>query len=77
MSDLAALKSDIEGCSRCSLCKWIPMAQIKSWRFAKVCPSVDRYNFHAYSGGGKLIASNSLLEGRCELDETLMELENA
>lgn len=74
MSNLSALKSDMEGCSRCSLCKWIPMAQIKSWRFAKVCPSVDRYNFHAYSGGGRLIASNSLLEERCELDETLMEI---
>jgi Fe-S oxidoreductase len=74
MSDLVALKSDMEGCSRCSLCKWIPMAQIKSWRFAKVCPSVERYNFHAYSGGGKLIAANSLLEGRCELDERLMEI---
>ncbi len=74
MQDLSALKNDMEGCSRCSLCKWIPMSQIKSWRFAKGCPSVERYSFHAYSGGGRMIASNSLLEGRCEMDETLMEI---
>jgi len=74
MNDLAALKNDMEGCSRCSHCKWVPMAQIKSWRFAKVCPSVDRYNFHAYSGGGKLIAANSILEGRSEITEAVMEI---
>lgn len=28
-------------CSRCSYCKWIPLDQIKSWRFAKGCPSVE------------------------------------
>jgi len=74
MRNLSAMKNDMEGCSRCSLCKWIPMAQIKSWRFAKVCPSVDRYNFHAYSGGGKMIASNSMLEGRSEMNEALMDI---
>src|SRR4030042_1976609 len=74
MNDLATLKSDMEGCSRCSHCKWVPMAQIKSWRFAKICPSVDRYNFHAYSGGGKLIASNSILEGRSEVTDPVMEI---
>ncbi len=74
MSRLAALKNDMEGCSRCSLCKWIPMAQIKSWRFAKVCPSVDRYNFHAFSGGGKMIIANSILEGRSELNEAISEI---
>lgn len=74
MNDLAALKSDMEGCSRCSHCKWVPMAQIKSWRFAKVCPSVDRFNFHAYSGGGRMIAANSILEGRSEINEAVMEI---
>jgi len=74
MSQLAALKNDMEGCSRCSICKWIPMAQIKSWRFAKVCPSIDLYNFHAYSGGGKMIIANSVLEGRSELNEAISEI---
>ncbi len=74
MDRMSELKRDMEGCSRCSLCKWVPMAQIKSWRFAKICPSVDRYHFHAFSGGGRLIASNSILEGRSEQNEAVSEL---
>ncbi len=74
MSNLAALKKDMEACSRCSLCKWVPMAQLKSWRFAKMCPSVDRFNFHIYSGGGKMIAANSVLEERSELNDAVAEI---
>ncbi len=74
MSNLAELKWDMEGCSRCSHCKWVPMAQIKSWRFAKVCPSVDRFNFHAYSGGGKMIMANSILEERSEVTDTVADI---
>lgn len=74
MSNLAALKKDMEACSRCSLCKWVPMAQVKSWRFAKMCPSVDRYNFHIYSGGGKMIAANSVMEERSELNDAVADI---
>ena len=74
MSNLAALKKDMEACSRCSLCKWVPMAQVKSWRFAKMCPSVDRFNFHIYSGGGKMIAANSVLEERSELNDAVADI---
>jgi len=71
---LAELKRDMEGCSRCSHCKWTPHLQIKSWRFAKGCPSVDRYNFHAYSGGGKLSMANSILDQRSELTDAVAEV---
>ena len=71
---LAGLKRDMEGCSRCSHCKWTPHLQIKSWRFAKGCPSVDRYNFHAYSGGGKLSMANSILDQRSELTDAVAEV---
>jgi Fe-S oxidoreductase len=37
---------------------------IKSHRFAQVCPSIERYNFHAYSSGGRLIMGLSVLENR-------------
>lgn len=74
MSNLAALKKDMEACSRCSLCKWVPMAQLKSWRFAKMCPSVDRFNFHIYSGGGKMIAANSFLEERSDLNDAVADI---
>ena len=62
------------GCSRCSYCKWIPFAQVKSWRFAKGCPSVDYYGFHTYSGGGRLTAALSLLEGRTGYTDKVRDL---
>lgn len=67
-------KRDMEGCSRCSSCKWVPFNQIKSWRFAKNCPSICRYNFHAYSGSGRMIIGNSILEGRSELNDAVTEI---
>ncbi len=71
---LEELKNDMLGCSRCSHCKWTPMLQVKSWRYAKLCPSVDRYNFHAYSGGGKMIIGTSLLQERSQLTDELAEI---
>lgn len=71
---LSDYKRDMEGCSRCSSCKWVPFNQIKSWRFAKNCPSICRYNFHAYSGSGRMIIGNSILEGRSELNEAVAEI---
>jgi len=71
---LQDLMPDMNGCSRCSNCKWVPHLQVKSWRFAKVCPSVDRYNFHAYSGGGKMIIGNSVLSNRSSLNDTMAQI---
>jgi Fe-S oxidoreductase len=65
---------DMEGCSRCSSCKWVPFNQIKSWRFAKNCPSICKYNFHAYSGSGRMIIGLSLLQGRSELNDNVTEI---
>jgi len=67
-------RRDIEGCSRCSSCKWVPYNQIKSWRFAKNCPSIYRHNFHTYSGSGRMVLGLSLMDGRAELDETVAEI---
>jgi len=71
---LQELKPDMEGCARCSHCKWVPHLQIKSWRYAKVCPSVDRYHFHSYSGGGKMNMGNSYLDGRSQLSDTVAQV---
>jgi heterodisulfide reductase subunit D len=67
-------RRDIEGCSRCSSCKWVPYNQIKSWRFSKNCPSIYRHNFHTYSGSGRMIIGLSLMEGRAELDEAVTDM---
>jgi Fe-S oxidoreductase len=65
---------DMEGCSRCASCKWICFDQMKSWRFAKNCPSVSRYNFHAYAGGGRMVMGLSMLQGRSELNEAAADI---
>ena len=67
-------RNDMEGCSRCSSCKWVPYNQIKSWRFAKNCPSMMRYNFHSYSGSGRMITALSTLQGRSELNDDVTEM---
>ncbi|TEU03376.1 MAG: (Fe-S)-binding protein [Dehalococcoidia bacterium] len=65
---------DIQRCSRCSLCKWLPLSQIKSWRFANACPSMVWGNFHAYSAGGRMIAALALLDGRIDYTDKLVEI---
>ena len=67
-------EKDMMGCSRCSHCKFLPMNQIKSWRFAKNCPAITKYNFHAYSGGGMMAMGLSMLQGRSELNEKVADI---
>lgn len=68
-------RNDMLRCVRCSVCKFIPLSSlIKSWRFAYGCPASARFNFHSYSGGGKLIAALSLLDGRIEYSDALMDV---
>lgn len=45
---------DMSMCCRCSACKFVPLQQVKGFKHANVCPSISRYNFHFYSGGGRL-----------------------
>ncbi len=67
-------EKDMMRCTRCSECKWIPLAQIKSWRYAQVCPSIGRYNFHAYSAGGRMIIGLSLLDDRIGYTDNFLDI---
>ncbi len=55
-------KRDIELCNRCSICKFIPLEKVKGYQHVNVCPSITRYNFHTYSGGGRLQIAQAVLE---------------
>ncbi len=61
-------------CARCSNCKFVPHAVLKGYRYANICPSISRYNFHAYSGGGRLVTALSVLDGRVEIDDELVDI---
>ena len=63
-------RADMARCSRCSYCKFIPFAQVKSWRFSKGCPSIEYGKFQAYSAGGRLSVALALLEERFTYDES-------
>ncbi len=70
---LEDIKMDALRCTRCSYCKWIPIDHIKSWRFAKGCPSIEYNHFHAYSAGGRLVTGLSLMEGRIDVNENVID----
>ncbi len=68
LEDFAA---EMDRCSSCSYCKWIPFDQIKSWRFAKNCPSVAYHNFNTYSARGRYLVARSLLNGQSDYSDTV------
>lgn len=61
-------------CSRCSYCKYIPLEKIEGVKNASVCPSISRYNFHAYSGGGRLNFAMAMLEKKIDYSDKLLEV---
>ncbi len=64
----------IKRCIRCSICKWVPQLQIKSKKYATICPAIDMYNFHPYSGGGKVILALALELGKIKPSEELRDV---
>ncbi|OGO18332.1 MAG: hypothetical protein A2Z02_02440 [Chloroflexi bacterium RBG_16_48_7] len=71
---LKDFEQDMLKCPRCSECKWIPLSQIRSWEYAQVCPSIGKYNFHAYSCGGKLMMGNAILDGRIDYTDEYLNI---
>ena len=55
---------DMNMCCRCSACKFVPLQQVKGFKHANVCPSISRYNFHFYAGGGRVNMGAAGLQGR-------------
>jgi Fe-S oxidoreductase len=64
---------DMMICSRCSMCKLVPMDQVKCWEYSYVCPSITRYNFHGYSGGGKLNSALALVTNRIGYTDSFLD----
>lgn len=71
---LADYQQDMETCCRCSACKFIPLENVKGKENTYVCPSIARYNFHGYSGAGRLGIGVALLENELEYTDKLAEL---
>ena len=71
LEDFAA---EMDRCSQCSYCKWIPFDQMKSWRFAKNCPSISYHNFNSYSARGRYAVARSLIRGESGYSDTVREI---
>jgi Fe-S oxidoreductase len=63
---LAEYQYEMENCSRCSHCKFVPWPVMQSQRFGYGCPSISRFNFHAYSSSGRIEMALALHSGRIE-----------
>jgi Fe-S oxidoreductase len=71
---LEDFRSDMETCSRCSACKFVPLERVSGYDHAGVCPSIGRHNFNAYSGGGRLGFGLGLLKDRVQYDPKVAEI---
>lgn len=70
---LEQYQGDMEMCCRCSACKFIPMQKVKG-PYSYACPSIARYNFHAYSGGGRLNIASSMLKNGMNYTDKLLDI---
>jgi Fe-S oxidoreductase len=65
---------DMAMCCRCSACKFIPLQKVKGSAFSYVCPSISRYNFHAYSGGGRVNIGTAALKNGMNYTDRLLHI---
>lgn len=70
---LEDLRHDINGCIRCSMCKFIDVVWTQSARFARQCPISTRYAFNLYSAPGLMYAARGILDDQLEFTPKLMD----
>jgi Fe-S oxidoreductase len=71
---LEEYRRDMETCCRCSACKFIPFEKVEGFNNVNICPSIGRYNFHAYSGGGRLGIGVAMLENELDYSDKFLEV---
>lgn len=64
----------METCRRCSVCKFIPFEKVTGFDRVNVCPSISKYKFHSYCGGGRMVMGTALLGKRLDYTDKLMEV---
>ncbi|MGD1117880.1 MAG: (Fe-S)-binding protein [Dehalococcoidales bacterium] len=67
-------RTEMETCRRCSPCKFIPFEKVTQFENVNVCPSITRYEFHTYCGGGRMVMGTALLEKRLDYTPKLLEV---
>ena len=67
-------RSELEVCRRCSCCKFIPFEKVTGLAHANICPSITKYDFHAYCAGGRLVNASAVLEGQLDITDKYMDV---
>ncbi len=71
---LEQYQGDMAMCCRCSACKFIPMQKVQGSDYSYACPSIARYNFHAYSAGGRLNIGSAMLKDGMKYTDRLLDI---
>lgn len=71
---LEQYQGDMAMCCRCSACKFIPLQKVSGYPYANVCPSISRYHFHSYSGGGRLNIGAAMLRDGFNYTDKLLHI---
>ena len=71
---LEQYKGDAEMCCRCSTCKFIPLQKVQGSQYSYVCPSIAKYNFHAYSGGGRMNIAAAMIKDGMNYTDKLLDI---
>jgi hypothetical protein len=67
---LEEFRDDMKTCCRCSACKFVPLETLKGYDHVDVCPSIARFDYRAYSGGGRLGIGMALLDQQLDYSST-------
>jgi len=67
-------RGDVEMCCRCGACKHIPLQKVKGIEHSYACPSIAKYNFHAYSGSGRLLIAKEMLTKGFKYTDKLLDI---
>jgi Fe-S oxidoreductase len=61
-------------CEKDSVCKFVPLMMHDSHKYSEICPSIKRFNFHTYSGSGRLFHALGFLRGRHDYSEDMINM---
>ncbi|MFH1775233.1 MAG: (Fe-S)-binding protein [Chloroflexota bacterium] len=74
MKQLEDYRKEAWNCYRDSMCKFVFTWHVKSERFARMCPSLMRYQFDAFSSQGRLDIARAIIEGELEWSDRLLDV---
>jgi Fe-S oxidoreductase len=71
---LEQYQGDVNMCCRCSACKFIPLQRVSGYDYTYVCPSITRYQYHSYSGSGRLNIIAAALKDGIKYTDRLLDI---